>query len=98
MQDENKYLLISPEGINKIVVGAVDEAIKKYGLQKSENPTKLFTKKELANKFGVTIQTINEWMRKGIISFIKINSRVFFKEEEIQKLLTDKTFRNGRSN
>lgn len=74
----------------------IKEAIYELGLKAGETEQVLFTKKDLSAKFNVTIQTINEWMRKGILPFVKINSRVFFKAEDIDKLLTDKTFRNGK--
>ena len=95
--NEKRYLLLNAENVEEIIFTAFQKYFQKYPLNiKQDGKSKLFTKKEVASLFNVTIQSINEWMRKGILPFVKINSRVFFKAEDIEKLLTDKTFRNGK--
>ena len=48
---------------------------------------KLYSKKEVAALLNVTIQTINNWMKKGIIKATYLGSTVRFKESEIKRLL-----------
>lgn len=95
--NEKRVLLLNAENIEEIIFNAFQKYFQNHPLNhKQEGKSKLFTKKEVARQFNVTIQSINEWMRKGILPFVKINSRVFFKAEDIEKLLNDKTFRNGK--
>lgn len=95
--NEKRFLLLNAENVEEIIFIAFQKYFQKYPLNsKQEGNPKLFTKKEVARQFDVSVQTINEWMKKGILPFVKINSRVFFKAEDIEKLLNDKTFRNGK--
>jgi predicted site-specific integrase-resolvase len=38
---------------------------------------KLYSKKEILGLFKITRQTLNNWRRKGIIQYIKLNDRKF---------------------
>jgi predicted site-specific integrase-resolvase len=38
---------------------------------------KLYSKKEILEIFQITRQTLNNWRRKGIIQYIKLNDRKF---------------------
>ena len=48
----------------------------------------LLTRKETAQKLGISLVTLHDWCAKGIIQFYRINTRIRFKEEEIEKLLS----------
>lgn len=47
----------------------------------------LYTTKELAEKFGTHYMTIRNWRKSGKLQGVKIRGKVFFKEEEVLKLL-----------
>jgi len=57
----------------------------------------ILTRHDLAKLFGVSLVTINEWCRKGILTPHHMNSRVYFKKSEVMKALTSsKLGRRGR--
>lgn len=49
----------------------------------------LMTRKEVASLFKVSLVTINQWMRSGRLPFCRINSRVYFKRNQILGVLDD---------
>ena len=54
---------------------------------------KLLRTKEVADKFGVALRTVNRWDKAGLIHSISIGGKLkFYKESEIKNLL------NGNSN
>jgi excisionase family DNA binding protein len=44
---------------------------------------RLFSVKQAAEYFGVAVQTIREWYRKGLLRYVKIGSRIRFTESAI---------------
>ena len=53
----------------------------------------LLTIQEVAQLFSVSKVTIHSWMKKGILPFLKINTRTRFKKSEILAILSKK--KNG---
>ena len=54
--------------------------------QKTEEDT-LLKRIDVAKLFGVSLVTLNQWMRDGRILYHRINSRVFFKRVEVMEAL-----------
>ena len=51
--------------------------------QKPHQETEYITRKETAKILGVSLPTLNEWTKKGIIQGYRISSRVRYKKDEI---------------
>lgn len=58
-------------------------------IPKQENDA-LLSRNEVAEKFSVSLVTINSWVNKGILTSVKIGGRRFFKESEILSILNTK--------
>lgn len=54
---------------------------------KANSERKLYTRKELAKHLKVTQQTIINWSSRDILKPLYIQGRVFYKAEDIEKLL-----------
>ncbi|PTT77197.1 MULTISPECIES: helix-turn-helix domain-containing protein [unclassified Chryseobacterium] len=50
---------------------------------------KLITRIEVAKMLGVTLPTVYDWTKKGIITAYRIGNRVRYKESEIMQTLTN---------
>lgn len=48
----------------------------------------LLKRKEVAEIFGVSLVTLNQWMRDGRIPCHRINTRIFFKRTEVMEALS----------
>ena len=45
----------------------------------------LLTKREVAELFRVSLRTVSNWMRRGIVPFIRIGSVVRFDPDAVRK-------------
>ena len=62
-----------------------------------ENPEEiLLRRKDVAKLFGISLVTVDEWMRLGKIPYYRVNSRIFFKKKEVLDCL-DSIKKYGRN-
>lgn len=54
-----------------------------------KQPTQYLSRKEVADLFGVSLVTVNDWSKKGILTAYKIANRVYFKRHEIEAALVE---------
>ncbi len=80
---QTALILDAIRDINKQQEQAAKQAVK----QENDN---LLSRNEVAEKFGVSLVTVNSWVTKGILTSVKIGGRRFFKESEIVSLLNVK--------
>lgn len=72
-----------------LTVGKLKSILDEYFQnQKSETPPPkeeeiLLKRKDLAKLFGVSLVTINNWKKKGLLPFVRMNSRIFFKKSAV---------------
>lgn len=79
----------TPEELKRIINNAVMEAVKtiqpKASVQKRDT---LLTRKETSEKLNISLVTLNEWSKQGIIQSYCIGGRVYYKENEIEASLS----------
>jgi hypothetical protein len=76
------------EELTGIIGQAVREAIKNSLPVTSTSPSeKLLTRKETADKLKISLVTLNDWTKRGLIQSYIIGGRVLYKDSEIEKSL-----------
>lgn len=99
MQD----LFLSPISRDELKTD-ISDAVKKElqtlmaAWQQTQTPAapKYLTRKETAQKLGVSLPTLNEWTKTGLVKGYRIASRVRYKEDEVTAAFTQiKTRRNA---
>lgn len=85
----NTSKIIEVRGFNEsefddYLTNIVEQAIIKR-FPKNDNNKKLLTRKEAAEKYGVSYSTLNEWRKKGHLIPKKIGGRIYYKAD-IDKL------------
>jgi excisionase family DNA binding protein len=48
---------------------------------------KLLTKKEVADKFGITTRTLNRWRNRGVIKAVVVGRVVRFRPDDVQAVI-----------
>ncbi|MGY6522425.1 MAG: helix-turn-helix domain-containing protein [Mongoliitalea sp.] len=78
----------TPEELTGMINNAIKEAVKDIKPQESA-PTseKLLTRKETADKLKISLVTLNDWTKRGLIQSYIIGGRVLYKEKEIEASL-----------
>lgn len=64
-----------------------DRAVKTYIEKKDE---KVYSRKEVVQKFGICEASLWRWGKMGLIESKKIGNRVFYPESEIKRLTSQK--------
>jgi excisionase family DNA binding protein len=66
---------------------AISEAVKteflKFSTPTLPEPPAYITRKETAEILGVSLVTLNDWSKAGIVPFYRIGTRVRYKKEEV---------------
>ena len=85
---------ISPEDFKKEIVEDVATHISKIleeiisNKQPKQNP-EFITSKEAASILKITLPTLYEWRRKGIVKAYRIANKIRFKQSEVEGSLTE---------
>lgn len=81
---ENQLIVtLTVDDLKRIITETIEMASKPH------EEEILLTRKEVASLFKVSLVTINQWMRSGRLPFCRINSRVYFKRNQILESLQE---------
>ena len=73
----------------------IDELIKKHfaTINKSFEEDTLKTHKEVATYFSISMSTLRQWIKTGILPSYRIGTKVRFKKKEVVAALKPRQFR-----
>lgn len=71
-----------------VIQDAVKNEIEKLNLNKPETITEYITRKDTAGILGISLPTLNDWSKRGVIPSYRIASRVRYKREEVLNSVT----------
>lgn len=80
---------ITKEELSDLLRQIVREEIANLKPTEVHTPIKLYTRKEVSEMLGITLPTLHEWTKEGIIKAHRIGTRVRYKEEDVQKALSE---------
>jgi hypothetical protein len=81
---------ISPNELVNLISEKVREQLQEFSQtsnQKTDNLTPHLTRRETAKYFGVSLNCINDWCRKGILTPYKVGQRTYFKRSELVQVM-----------
>ncbi|SFZ90259.1 DNA binding domain-containing protein, excisionase family [Flaviramulus basaltis] len=88
------------EAIKNVLHEAVTQAVLEQLNPTKKQTPKLFSRENTADILCVSLPTLHEWTKEGIISSYRIGGRVLYKEDDILNALTKTNFdlkRGGKS-
>lgn len=56
----------------------------------TDTTSEYITRRDVATLFRVTLTTVHDWTRKGILQAYKVGNRVYYKRLEVESALTKK--------
>ncbi len=81
----------------RVIEEIVESNISKFSLPKNQNLNILLSRKETAKLLCISLPTLNEWTKTGILKAHRIGNRVLYKEKEVIEALVEvQTLKNGR--
>lgn len=83
------FTTTTTEELTGLIGQAVQEAIKNSLPVFTSTPPseKLLSRKETAEKLKISLVTLNDWTKRGLIQSYLIGGRVLYKDSEIEKSL-----------
>ena len=84
---ENPFLSIKEELKIAVSEAVIAEFAKFASLQKPQSETEYITRKETALILGISLPTLNDWSKNGIIPSNRIATRVRYKKSDIEASL-----------
>lgn len=93
-----KTIVLSKDELIELLDQRLEFAISKLEFQEKnkKEEDKLLTRHDVAQLFGVTLVTVNEWCKKDILITHRMNSRVYFYKSEVMEALNSRTQNNRR--
>jgi hypothetical protein len=90
-----QFLQITPNELVNLISEKVREQLQEFSQAsntKTDNPNPHFTRKQTAQYFGVSLNCINDWCNKKILTPYKVGQRTYFKRSElVQVMFNQKT-------
>nr|WP_293304369.1 helix-turn-helix domain-containing protein [Allomuricauda sp.] len=92
------FTSLQSEDIKAIFEEVLKEHISKLVSSKTESlDNLLLTRRETAKLLCISLPTLNEWTKTGILKAHRIGNRVLYKEQEVFDALNEvKTLKTGR--
>jgi excisionase family DNA binding protein len=85
----NKIILSTPEELEGIFKRIFAEELKKFQPVSSNQQTKFLTRKKTAEILNISLVTLNDWAKRGLIKSYTIGGRVLYKESEVEESLNE---------
>lgn len=84
---QNSLILqnIDLQQLETMISNAVNKGIALVSSQTTttENPNELLTRKEVCELLHITLPTLHDWTKEGVITGYRINTRVRYKKSEV---------------
>jgi hypothetical protein len=80
---------ITAQELSQMITDAVNEAVKNIKIEQPITLSQeLLSRKEVADKLKISLVTLNDWTKKGIVNSYAIGGRILYKASEINEKLT----------
>lgn len=63
---------------------------------KKQDHSKFISRKEAAKLLKISLPTLNDWTKSGLLNSYQIGTRVLYKPEEVEQSLTQRNFTKFR--
>lgn len=81
---------VDPEEFKNEILDGIKEQLESFKLKIAQEKTPPYlTRKNVSTLLGVSLVTIHEWSKKGILKPYRIGNRVRFKFNEIEDVLNN---------
>ncbi len=89
---------IDPEELKNEILSGVQKQLEHFSKNfKPKEPTVWLSRKEVCELLGISLVTIHEWSKKGILYPYRMGNRIRFKRSDIEKKLQESNKRASES-
>ncbi len=91
MEQQIQFVSTSPNALANLISEQVRKEIETFAatLNRASHPEgkEVMTRKETAQFFGVSLVTVHDWTRAGILHPYKVGNRVFYRRSHLMQVL-----------
>jgi len=84
--------------LDEIVAKRVEIKLKEAIQEGSQKKTRYISRKEVCEIVKISLPTLHQWTKDGLLTSYKIGNRVLFKSDEVDESLTKRKFYRGNPN
>lgn len=81
------FISINLDEFQKIIADTVREEVANSQPESQQGTPEYLTRKEVADFLKISLVTLNDWSKKGIVQSYRIGARVRYKRSEIDQAL-----------
>lgn len=93
--NEGENITLKLGELKAIIQQAVKDALDTFKPKKTKV---VIDRQEVADMFGISLVTLHQWMKEGILPYYTLNRRVYFKKSEIFKAMEQFKKNGGKDN
>ena len=88
---DKEFVVISPDSLRYLISEAVASTVRdELNLHfRKKTDKQIYTRKEVAQELGISLVTLGEWTKRGIIKAFRIGNSVRYKAEDVDKALKE---------
>ncbi len=88
---------VDPEEFKREILDGVEKLLKEFSKQfQPKEPMVWISRKDVSELLGISLPTIHEWGKQGILKPYKIGNRVRYRMSDIEKTLLDSNRKASR--
>jgi hypothetical protein len=82
---------VTPSELQELITQGVQDQLNKFfngsSFKSKEQENPHLTRKETAQFFNISLNCLNDWCRKGIVTPYKVGQRTYFKRSELVQVM-----------
>ncbi|MDY6382151.1 MAG: helix-turn-helix domain-containing protein [Bacteroidales bacterium] len=91
MVERKVILQIDKEDLQEVIKEVVNKLIQ--GNETRPQPDEMITRQEACKRLNVCLSTIDLWIKKGLLPYVKVGRRVLLQRADVVELLTKNKMR-----
>jgi hypothetical protein len=85
---------VSPKELVELIKEGIKTQLQEFSIQINSKPISdkpILSRQETADFFGVSLNCLNDWCKKGILKPIKVGQRTYFNREDLFQVMFKKS-------
>jgi excisionase family DNA binding protein len=79
----NGVIVTTKEELESVISVALNEQLSRFKPAEKKTESEYLTRKEVAKLLGVSLPTLNDWSKRGVVPSYRIETRVRYKKDEV---------------
>ena len=79
----NGVIVITKEELENTISNLLNEQLSKFKPTEKKTESEYLTRKEVAKLLGVSLPTLSDWSKRGVVPSYRIETRVRYKKDEV---------------